>query len=683
MPPVAGTIPSLSYLTQKDSVVDGLSVFVKEQLPDFVSSDHPKFVTFLEAYYEWLEQKNNPYGRMNFLMELSDVDDTLDQYLEFFKSKYLLHFPVELAVTKEGNKVNERTLMKNIRDFYRAKGTEKSYRLLFRVLYDSEIEIYYPRTDILKVSDGRWTEDVSIKVTSTNGMNNSHMKGKSVVQRDPLSGQIDAYADVKRVVQQQEGVHEVTELFLGDVVGTFRYGVEARVEVDTDIGLLVETIYGVFASVNIIYGGHGYEVGDRVVLADSVYYRDTSGWIASVGGEGIVTSVGISKVDFREGVIQTVQVQDFGVNFSKELPVEFVSTTGSNAIGQMIPGPLLKYPGYFTDNSGMLSSNKKIQDGNYYQEFSYVIKSEVSLERFREPIKRIVHPAGTKVFGDISVVAVQQSDRPTHSEFQAYERPVVGHYTPYAVKTVYNTRNHENNYGYTTGTQTHGNNNADRYPAGFNPGSTASYHNYGTTGGLLLIAGTGLSTSSFPIGTAVTGSASGATAQVFEWSNVVGTTSGNLYLMNVSGLFSVDDKISAGDLVKGSVSGVTASISTDSNGNTGIKDGRGIVIEGGLTAHDHRGSPLGTAGTEGYTAAVLSGEGVLGWGINNHPNVRKIFGIDGLSGSTGHGASMGVIVLREFFLMPTGYHFHSSPGSVGDPYYGTTGDNFEYGQEYR
>jgi hypothetical protein len=233
---------------------------------------------------------------------------------------------------------------------------------------------------------------------------------------------------------------------------------------------------------------------------------------------------------------------------------------------------------------------------------------------------------------------------------------------------------HENNFENTA---------VDYYPQGYNPGSTANFHNYGSSGGLLLIAGTGLSTSSFPVGTAVTGSISGATGQVFEWSNVVGTTSGNLYLMNVTGVFDVDDKISAGDLVKGSVSGVTAGITGDQNGNTGIKDGRGIVIEGGLTAHDHQGSPIGTADTEGYTAAVLSGEGVLGWGIHDHPNVRKIFAVDGLSGSTGHGASMGSIVLREFFLMPTGYHFHSSPGSVGDPYYGTEGDNFEYGQEYR
>ena len=44
-------------------------------IPDFVNDNHPKFVAFLESYYEWLEQRTNPYGRTQFLQELADVDD--------------------------------------------------------------------------------------------------------------------------------------------------------------------------------------------------------------------------------------------------------------------------------------------------------------------------------------------------------------------------------------------------------------------------------------------------------------------------------------------------------------------------------------------------------------------------------------------------------------------------------
>lgn len=698
--PIAGTPPSLAHLTQYDEVTDGLSVFVKRQLPDFVVDDHPKFVAFLEAYYEWLQQKKNPYGRTNFLMELSDVDSTLDEYIEYFKSKYLLHFPMELALTKEGNTVNQKTLMKNIREFYRAKGTEKSYKLLFRVLYDSEIEIYHPRTDLLKVSDGKWIEETSLKLTSTNDFNNKYMKTRTIVQKERITDRILAYATVDKVLQYQEGVHDITEVFISDIVGTFQYGNDASVEVETDeAGTLKELVYGVFGDVLIQDGGKGFEEDDIIQIPEHLAIRrpDGTGWVSTSGGSARVTSVGRRQEAFKTGVVKAVEVTDFGINFTHPLnedgtkqdgiPVEIVSTTGKGFVAVMIPQALCNYPGYYGDNSGQPSSNKKLQDGDYYQDFSYVIKGEISLETFREPIKKILHPAGTKVFGDITIVAKQVSDLPTHSEFQAYERPVVGHYTPYAFKTRHDARGHAQGYGYSAGdgygatiTQ------LDRYPAGFNPDSTAPYHNHGTSGGLLLISGTGISSESFLVGQAITGSVSGATAQVFEWSNVVGTTSGNLYLMNVTGLFGVTDKVLGPDC-NGKTAGITAAITTDSNGNTGIKDGRGIVIDGGITGHNHQGSPLGTAGVEGYTAAVATGNYTIdthyGWAIHNHPGARKIWGIDGLSGSTGHGASMGVMVLREFFIMPTGYHFHSNPGGVTAPYYGITGDNYEYSQEYR
>ena len=38
-----------------------ISVRVEGQLPRFVTQDHPTFVAFLEAYYEYLEQTGKPY----------------------------------------------------------------------------------------------------------------------------------------------------------------------------------------------------------------------------------------------------------------------------------------------------------------------------------------------------------------------------------------------------------------------------------------------------------------------------------------------------------------------------------------------------------------------------------------------------------------------------------------------
>lgn len=54
---------------------------------------------------------------------------------------------------------------------------------------------------------------------------------------------------------------------------------------------------------------------------------------------------------------------------------------------------------YFDLNSDL----KKLQDGNYYQDFSYSIKGKTPYEEWREPVKSIVHPSGFKEFSDLQV----------------------------------------------------------------------------------------------------------------------------------------------------------------------------------------------------------------------------------------------------------------------------------------
>jgi hypothetical protein len=123
-----------------------------------VRVDHPTLVAFLSAYYEWLGLKRND-GKVLSPMamhDIPDIDTTLDQFVEEFRTQYLLNFPESLAISKTTNQpVDPRRLMKNIKQFYLAKGTEKSYEFLFRILYDTSVEFYYPKTDILRSSSGR------------------------------------------------------------------------------------------------------------------------------------------------------------------------------------------------------------------------------------------------------------------------------------------------------------------------------------------------------------------------------------------------------------------------------------------------------------------------------------------------------------------------------------------------
>ena len=55
--------------------------------------------------------------------------------------------------------------------------------------------------------------------------------------------------------------------------------------------------------------------------------------------------------------------------------------------------------GYYGSSDGYVSGNKKVQDSYFYQDFSYVITSEIDQKIWDKAVHDTVHPAGTIVFG--------------------------------------------------------------------------------------------------------------------------------------------------------------------------------------------------------------------------------------------------------------------------------------------
>ena len=64
--------------------------------------------------------------------------------------------------------------------------------------------------------------------------------------------------------------------------------------------------------------------------------------------------------------------------------------------------------GAFSDELGKLNTaSQKIQDSYFYQDFSYVIRSQIPVSDWRETIKTSTHPAGFLVFGEVIIDSSQ------------------------------------------------------------------------------------------------------------------------------------------------------------------------------------------------------------------------------------------------------------------------------------
>lgn len=123
------------------------SLLINRQVPEFIREEYPNFILFLEAYYEFLE--NSDYGKNKDFRNISDVDLSMDEFQQQFFNSFLPFIPKDTALNKE-------SLIKNILPIFLSKGSEKSYKLLFRMLFGEEIKLQYPKNNILRASDGRW-----------------------------------------------------------------------------------------------------------------------------------------------------------------------------------------------------------------------------------------------------------------------------------------------------------------------------------------------------------------------------------------------------------------------------------------------------------------------------------------------------------------------------------------------
>jgi hypothetical protein len=138
------------------------SILVNRQVPEFVRDEYPLFVTFLEAYYEFLEQKqgtkiNDLITQAKNLRHVSDVDDSIEQFEKNFINNYAPLFPLDTAADKA-------LLIKKALPLYLTKGSVKSFELLFRLLYGQEVTITYPKDNILRASDGKWTVENVVRI---------------------------------------------------------------------------------------------------------------------------------------------------------------------------------------------------------------------------------------------------------------------------------------------------------------------------------------------------------------------------------------------------------------------------------------------------------------------------------------------------------------------------------------
>jgi hypothetical protein len=429
------------------------SIAVQRQIPEHIRENYPVFVEFIKSYYDFLQQT-----QQQNLETIHDVDTTLDEFIDRFKAELAKNFPIHLATDKA-------QILKHIREFYLARGSEESFKFLFRVLFNKEAELYYPSKQMLRVSDGRWKQDVSVFVDpeDNNKIDPQSLIGKFIYITNTKGVVVQTV--VENAVMYNENIYEVF------VEREYINTIDVNSVVSSDEHGTIGKILPCPTSVKVFKSGKGFKAGDIYALRTQL-------------GRGCV--IKITKVD-SEGGIKSIQVIEFGLDYktkfysylsSKELAAwEYVHPlkintpynpnapaynekaagfidygwaakqtyfyydtnipVGDNAyasdrffadpayvgdvhqqfyndasetvmdedlaIIEIELGSVAKYPGYYQTANGFISDEMHIQDGSYYQAFSYVVRVEEELRRYADIVKALVHPSGMKIFSEYNI----------------------------------------------------------------------------------------------------------------------------------------------------------------------------------------------------------------------------------------------------------------------------------------
>jgi len=202
--------------------------------------------------------KPNPVENIQDLLNFRDADKVIDNFLTHFKFEFLNTLPDILA-----SGLNKRNLIKNIKYLYGLKGTREGNNLFFRLLFNESAETIYPRDQILRVSDGKWTTNTIIRVIATIG-DTANLIGRTITGES--SG---ATAIVENVSKFQIEEDEISEIILNvnSITGNFLTGEQIiGTKTNTDDYYIKANITGLLNVPVITNGGSLYNVNDNIVI---------------------------------------------------------------------------------------------------------------------------------------------------------------------------------------------------------------------------------------------------------------------------------------------------------------------------------------------------------------------------------------------------------------------------------
>ena len=176
---------------------------VTSALPEWFQQDNPKFVSFMEAYEDFVDSDN---GKFNFHQKVQDVfaardiPDTDEDFLDEIIGE------IGNGLTQSSFFQNPRLMARLLGNFYQQKGSAPSAEGFFRGFFGEEIEVEYPKRNIFIVGSDKVGFESQKKIQDA-----KRFQVLSILIKSGIS--VSDYEDLYKRFVHPAGFH-----FAGDVI---------------------------------------------------------------------------------------------------------------------------------------------------------------------------------------------------------------------------------------------------------------------------------------------------------------------------------------------------------------------------------------------------------------------------------------------------------------------------------
>jgi len=255
--------------------------------------------------------KDNVVRKSGNLLDYRTIDNSIDDYVAYLRDELYSSIPLDFYGDK-------RVIANKFKSFFQSKSNEDSYRFLFRLLFNEEIDFYYPGEDLLRVSDGNYEKTQIIRVTAAaygiDALGDPYERNVFDFLNKTIEGQTSGFlANVVDIKKFFIGSIEVAEFTLKLVSGAFVGGETITATDDEDLNA---TAYGIVSGFTIVDGGSGYALGDEITIS----------------GDGVSAEARVSSIKESPISALSIDATGYGYRLNTLATIDNTGTGGSGLI---------------------------------------------------------------------------------------------------------------------------------------------------------------------------------------------------------------------------------------------------------------------------------------------------------------------------------------------------------------